>query len=168
MEKSVIPAVRRDHWTAPAERANVRGTRGLTTSPSGVSRKERAMTHSSHTSTERLDEIEARANAAPGQVWSLVYETPTAEEAIFMGDACAFLAGIEFQHEDDPDPTFIEPEYLPESYHRFAVHARADVPALVAALRDVLEYVNELDGTLDLRSHEIRDLIASALEDARP
>ena len=89
--------------------------------------------------TDRLGEIQARADATPGQVWRLVHETPTAEEAIVMGDARAFLAGIEFQHEDDPDPTFIEPEYLPESYHRFAVHARADVPRLVAALRAVDE-----------------------------
>lgn len=33
--------------TAPAERANVRGIRGLTTTPSGISRKDWAVTHSS-------------------------------------------------------------------------------------------------------------------------
>lgn len=114
--------------------------------------------------TDRLDEIQARANAAPGQVWSLVHETPTAEEAIFMGEARTFLAGIEFQREGDPDPTFTEPEYLPESYHRFAVHARTDVPRMVAALRAVLDVCESTpEPYMPVRQSDIRDAIEAAL-----
>lgn len=112
----------------------------------------------------RLAEIQARANAAPGQVWSLVHETPTAEEAIVMGDERTFLAGIEFQHEDDPDPAFTEPEYLPESYHRFAVHARTDVPALANAVESVLDYVGRCEESgITMQPGDIRSLIAAAL-----
>lgn len=118
------------------------------------------MTHSSHTPTDRLDEIEARANAATEGPWDAAKVYPDGPcDIVQIGHD---EHGPEWASEQIADRV----ESLADA--EFIVQARADVPALVTALRDVLEYVNELDGTLDLRSHEIRDLIASALDEARP
>ena len=80
---------------------------------------------------DRLVEIQARADAATDGPWSFVADTrltdTTSQWRIGSVAACADVASVTRFGDDHDDAEFI-------------AHARADVPALVDALRAVLDY----------------------------
>ena len=76
----------------------------------------------------RLDKIEARANAATEGPWMTYTVTP------HMGSEV--LTAPE-EGEDYGD--YVVPEYIDMDDAEFIAHARADVPEMAAALRAVLE-----------------------------
>ena len=91
------------------------------------------MTHSSHTSTGRLDEIEARANAATTGPWSHCLDELRNRTAVHRIGSSEVNADVAFTYRDrgGRGPGMQDAEFI--------AHARADVPALVAALRAVLD-----------------------------
>ncbi len=92
----------------------------------------------------RLDQIEARANAAtegPWAPWRDQDGAPHMNGLLMVGNADAVIPEGEFWVEDvDINP--VAHTYLPED-REFIAHARTDVPALVAALRAVLKLHKE-------------------------
>lgn len=88
----------------------------------------------------RLNEIEARANAAtegPWAPWRDQDGAPHMNGLLMVGNADAVIPEGEFWVEDvDINP--VAHTYLPED-REFIAHARADVPDMAAALRAVLE-----------------------------
>ena len=116
---------------------------------------------------DRLNEIEARANAATEGPWTPDEYTEVDPDGFYElsrviapdpdgDDWCAI--GVVHTGILRPDADFI-------------AHARADVPALVAALRTVLEHVKEMeadiphDGNNTSANHAGR-LIRRAIEEA--
>ena len=77
---------------------------------------------------KRLDEIEARTNAASEGPWETYTITPAMGSMVLTAPA----DGEEYGG-------YVVPEYLDTEDAEFIAHAREDVPALVAALRAVLE-----------------------------
>ena len=88
----------------------------------------------------RLNEIEARANAAtegPWAPWRDQDGAPHMNGLLMVGNADAVIPEGEFWVEDvDINP--VAHTYLPED-REFIAHARADVPDMAAALRAVLK-----------------------------
>ena len=88
----------------------------------------------------RLDQIEARANAAtegPWAPWRDQDGAPHMNGLLMVGNADAVIPEGEFWVEDvDINP--VAHTYLPED-REFIAHARTDVPDMAAALRAVLE-----------------------------
>ena len=88
----------------------------------------------------RLDKIEARANAAtegPWAPWRDQDGAPHMNGLLMVGNADAVIPEGEFWVEDvDINP--VAHTYLPED-REFIAHARTDVPDMAAALRAVLE-----------------------------
>ena len=88
----------------------------------------------------RLNEIEARANAATEGPWAPWKDQDGAKHMqglLMVGNADAVIPEGEMWVEDvDINP--VAHTYTP-SDREFIAHARTDVPALVAALRAVLE-----------------------------
>ena len=76
----------------------------------------------------RLNEIEARANAATEGPWMTYTVTP------HMGSEVLTAPG---EGEDYGD--YVVPEYIDMDDAEFIAHARTDVPDMAAALRAVLE-----------------------------
>ena len=91
------------------------------------------MTHSSHTPTERLDEIEARANAATTGPWSHCLDELRNRTAVHRIGSSEVNADVAFTYRDRDGrgPGMQDAEFI--------AHARTDVPRLVAALRAVDE-----------------------------
>ena len=88
----------------------------------------------------RLDQIEARANAAtegPWAPWRDQDGAPHMNGLLMVGNADAVIPEGEFWVEDvDINP--VAHTYLPED-REFIAHSRTDVPDMAAALRAVLE-----------------------------
>ena len=88
----------------------------------------------------RLNEIEARANAAtegPWAPWRDQDGAPHMNGLLMVGNADAVIPEGEFWVEDvDINP--VAHTYLPED-REFIAHTRTDVPDMAAALRAVLE-----------------------------
>ena len=88
----------------------------------------------------RLDQIEARANAAtegPWAPWRDQDGAPHMNGLLMVGNADAVIPEGEFWVEDvDINP--VAHTYLPED-REFIAHASTDVPDMAAALRAVLE-----------------------------
>lgn len=82
------------------------------------------------TAADRLAAIEARANAATEGPWDVA------------SDADTYLKPTDVVGPGEPGERFIICEYAGQDAE-FIAHARADVPALVAALRAVLDEVAE-------------------------
>ena len=76
---------------------------------------------------KRLDEIEARTNAATEGPWETYTITPAMGSMVLTAPA----DGEEYGG-------YVVPEYLDTADAEFIAHARTDVPALVAALRAVV------------------------------
>lgn len=129
---------------------------------------------------KRLDEIEARAEAATDGPWeakrdSYSCEAGSYEGAEIPGVAETVLASTGCDHGDLP-PLEVEDA-------DFIAHARTDVPAMIAALRAVLELADELTRFADtpatghaenvaravsrVNAERIRRRIADALEGER-
>ena len=86
------------------------------------------------TATDRLDQIEARANAASEGPWrAAVVSRYTDADGQERGKG-----GIYPGTEPGPPPLFLTMDWLTADAE-FIAHARTDVPALVAALRAVLD-----------------------------
>lgn len=104
---------------------------------------------------DRLSEIQARSTAATDGPWNtgawrdrgFVHHT-----TIEPRHGARTIGDITDNHEGNAE---------------FIAYARTDVPALVAALQAVLDYVDETD-VPDLRSYEIRDLIADRIGVPQP
>ena len=92
----------------------------------------------------RLNEIEARANAATEGPWAPWKDQDGAKHMqglLMVGNADAVIPEGEMWVEDvDINP--VAHTYLPED-REFIAHVRTDVPALVAALRAVLKLHKE-------------------------
>lgn len=92
----------------------------------------------------RLNEIEARANAAtegPWAPWRDQDGAPHMNGLLMVGNADAVIPEGEFWVEDvDINP--VAHTYLPED-REFIAHSRADVPDMAAALRAVLKLHKE-------------------------
>lgn len=110
---------------------------------------------------KRLGEIEARANAATDGPWRR-YETVQADTFVLGPRGLLF------------DDVVSGPTYA-RSNAEFIAHARTDVPALVAALRAVLEVADVADelASLDpdqecglVHAHHLRSVIARRLRGA--
>lgn len=88
----------------------------------------------------RLDQIEARANAAtegPWAPWRDQDGAPHMNGLLMVGNADAVIPEGEFWVEDvDINP--VAHTYLPED-REFIAHSRTDVPDMAAALRAVLK-----------------------------
>ena len=88
----------------------------------------------------RLNEIEARANAATEGPWAPGRDqdgAPHMNGLLMVGNADAVIPEGEFWVEDvDINP--VAHTYLPED-REFIAHSRTDVPDMAAALRAVLE-----------------------------
>ena len=80
----------------------------------------------------RLDQIEARANAATEGPWTTYTVTPHMGSEVLTAPR---------EGEDYGD--YVVPEYIDMDNAAFIAHARTDVPALVAALRAVLKLHKE-------------------------
>lgn len=94
------------------------------------------------TATDRLDAIEARANAATEGPWA---RFSTHLGAVQM--VCPDTDWYERQHVNDVVIATLSSEPTAE----FIAHARTDVPALVAALRAVLDlHQPKADGPMSL------------------
>lgn len=109
------------------------------------------------TARDRLDAIETRANAATGGPW-IVYMTMHAEPKVIR-EKGGYPAGL-----------IADPSSAPADYGiadaEFIAHARTDVPALVAALRAVLDLAVERgdhDPTEWVHVRDIRAAIDAAL-----
>ena len=92
----------------------------------------------------RLDQIEARANAAtegPWAPWRDQDGAPHMNGLLMVGNADAVIPEGEFWVEDvDINP--VAHTYLPED-REFIAHSRTDVPDMAAALRAVLKLHKE-------------------------
>lgn len=102
--------------------------------------------------TERLDEIEGRANAATEGPTLTRYDHGGGRLAVFHGDHRALVA-----------------DFYGEGDREFYAAARSDVPALVTALRAVLAMVAEVQASPRRTNHwlsaaAVEVAIASALD----
>ena len=108
---------------------------------------------------DRLDAIEARANAATAGPWEAEgAEVFTVGHGMFGGGVATVYYGAETGgHHPAADRSFI-------------VNARQDVPALVAALRAVLDLTSDVGNTSTgptfVACYEVRAAITTALGDA--
>ena len=103
------------------------------------------------TATDRLDQIEARANAASEGPWrAAVVSRYTDADGQERGKG-----GIYPGTEPGPPPLFLTMDWLTADAE-FIAHARTDVPALVAALRAVQE-------VLDKRGKQAREALPPSL-----
>ena len=130
------------------------------------------MTHSSHTSTGRLDEIEARANSATTGPWSHCLDELRNRTAVHRIGSSEVNADVAFTYRDRDGrgPGMQDAEFI--------AHARADVPDLVGALQVVLDLCDST--TLECRPGDgsqpymvvpadaVKAAIEAALEEARP
>jgi hypothetical protein len=115
------------------------------------------------TAREWLDAVEARANAATEGPW--VVETP---ESVYGHDGGPDWAELRWVSDEatvaDDDPPWIGPVGTADA--EFIAHARTDVPALVAALRAVLDLAVERgdhDPTEWVHVRDIRNTIDTHL-----
>lgn len=123
--------------------------------------------------TDRLDEIEARANAATTGPWSHCLDELRNRTAVHRIGSSEVNADVAFTYRDRDGrgPGMQDAEFI--------AHARTDVPALVATLRAVLDvceksemgsypepkYDEYVPGQLDT-TERVRAAIASALGEA--
>ena len=90
---------------------------------------------------DRLDQIEARANAATEGPWKTTYEEADQWHSI-TGSPYPLGGGLWADH---PEVATVDQE--DEADAEFIAHARTDVPALVAALRAVLRVCDATEAT---------------------
>ena len=119
------------------------------------------------TAADRLNEIEARANAATRGPWESDEYTEIDPDGFYE------LSRVIAPDPDDGEDYAIGVVHVgilrPDA--TFTAHARTDVPALVAALRAVLEHAKEMeadiphDGSNAAVNHAGR-LIRGAIEEA--
>lgn len=110
-------------------------------------------------SDDELDEIQARANAATPGPWRAraCGEIVAGRHVVATSDGGGGSVWVEWRNEEDK---------------RFAAHARADVPRLIAEIRrlqgewrKLLEALREVhaDITLDLEPDDVADALATAI-----
>lgn len=104
------------------------------------------------TAADYLAQIEARAEAATEGPWDVA------------SDADTYLKPTDVVGPGEPGERFIICEYAGQDAE-FIAHARADVPALVAALRAVLDELDQWErvGHLSIEMVHIRRRVEQAL-----
>ena len=106
------------------------------------------------TAADRLDEIEARAEAATAGPWG--HEPPPGPGEDPMRAICVY------PEEDGGALAYVQPLAADAE---FIAHARTDVPALTNGLESVLDYVDRCEESgITIQPGDIRRLIAAALE----
>lgn len=115
---------------------------------------------------EILDEVEARANAATEGSWATTFG-PHEPARVWGADSDAEPIAVLGGYVEDSDA---------KADAEFIAHARTDLPALVAALRAVLELADAADAAAAddpdqecglVHTHQVRAAITSALGGAR-
>lgn len=105
-----------------------------------------------------LDEIQARADAATAGPWDLVQRDGLSDEVDSIASASTDEDVVLGQDEQGG------PSWLREEDAEFIIHAREDIPKLLAALRDVLYAVRQSDVEEYIRLVGAEELSTEALD----
>ena len=123
------------------------------------------------TAADRLDEIEARANAATTGPWSHCLDELRNRTAVHRIGSSEVNADVAFTYRDRDGrgPGMQDAEFI--------AHSRTDVPRMVAALRAVLDVCDGLEEAhranpkqtyeygLEEAAHQVRNAVEAALRE---